>query len=421
MLTYFLFFFYLFFGTLLLHFIIRRKIFPFTIYHTAAVVFFRIFMGCLYGWVFLHYYGGDDTWNFFDESKEQTDILLTHPSLFFREFLPGFAYHIAGNHIWEAFRFYVYNFERWFMIRGLAILNLFSGKNYFIDVILFDMLTIPGPLLLFKMLSAKFPLRSGSFFLIVFFVPSIIFWCSGIRAEAILLLSMVLILYNGNAYALKPGLVKILFILAGCCGLLLLRYQFLLIFIPAFAACQVSLQKKLITPVIYNRIYACLMIIFIASLFLRPAFQLSRPLIETQRKFFLLHGNTRYGLDSLEPGPVSIVKGLPQAFANSTLRPFPWEGKNLLQSVSSVEVLMLLAGLLFFMLDPRRKEQVSHPIYWFFLYYGICQFITIGYTVPFPGAIVRYRTIPFLFLLLFLYSGHPLLQQKLRYWIFKIH
>ena len=49
-------------------------------------------MGCLYGWVFYHYYGGDDTWNFFDESKEQTDMLLTHPAQFFQEFLPGFAY-----------------------------------------------------------------------------------------------------------------------------------------------------------------------------------------------------------------------------------------------------------------------------------------------------------------------------------------
>ena len=204
MLTYFLFFFYLFCGTLLLHFIVRRKIFPFTIYHTAAIVFFRIFMGCLYGWVFRHYYGGDDTWNFFDESKDQTDLLLLHPVQFFHEFLPSFAYHATGNHLWQAFLFYVDNFERWFMVKGLAILNLFSGKNYYIDVLLFDMLTIPGPLLLFKMLSAKFPLRSGMYFLLVFFIPSVIFWCSGIRAEALLLLCIVLILYNGDDYALNP-------------------------------------------------------------------------------------------------------------------------------------------------------------------------------------------------------------------------
>jgi hypothetical protein len=82
---------------------------------------------------------------------------------------------------------------------------------------------------------------------------------------------------------------------------------------------------------------------------------------------------------------------------------------------------MLVAGLVFFMLSNRKKEEIAHPVYWFFLYYSVCQFIAIGFTVPFPGAIVRYRIIPFLFTLLFLYSGHELLQQKLRYWIFKIH
>jgi hypothetical protein len=92
-----------------------------------------------------------------------------------------------------------------------------------------------------------------------------------------------------------------------------------------------------------------------------------------------------------------------------------------MQSVSSVEVLLLIGGILYFLAGPRRKEQISHPLYWLFLYYGISQFILIGYVVPFPGAIVRYRSIAFLFLILFLYAGNPLLQQKLRYWIFKLH
>ena len=91
MLTYFLFFFYLFSGTILLHIIIRRKIFPFTIYHTTAVFFFKVSMGCLYGWVFLHYYGGDDTWNYFNESKVETSLLIRHPLQFFHEFLPSYS------------------------------------------------------------------------------------------------------------------------------------------------------------------------------------------------------------------------------------------------------------------------------------------------------------------------------------------
>jgi hypothetical protein len=421
MLTYFLFFLYLISGTILLHIIIRRKIFPFTIYHTTAIVFFKVLMGCLYGWVFLHFYNGDDTWNYFFESKEQTSLLMKHPLQFFRPFSPAYSLQIKNYHIWDAFLFYVDHFERWFMINGLAVLNLLSGKNYYTNVVLFEFLTIGGPLLLFKLLAKEFPLRAGMNFLLVFFIPSIIFWCSGIRAEALLLFSAVLMIYNGQAYARRAGILPLLGCMAGFLGLLLIRYQFLFIFLPAFWAYWLSVKKERNSPVYFNRIYLVILLVVEISLFLPTDRQLSRPLRQAQNSFFLLKGNTRYKLDSLKPGPVSFISILPQAISNTTFRPYPWEGKSLLQSVSSAEVIFLITGLLFFIVSPNRKKQISHPLYWLFLFYGISQLIIIGYVVPFPGAIVRYRSIPFLFLILLLYAGNPLLQQKLRYWIFKLH
>jgi hypothetical protein len=420
MLVYILFFFYLFTGTILLHLLIRRKIFPFTIYHTASVLFFKIFMGCLYGWVFLHYYSGDDTWAYFNESKDETGMLLRHPLQFFRVFSPSNSFR-PGFNGWDALVFYIKHFEKWFMVKGLAVLNLVSGKNYYIDVLWFEFLTIPGPLLLFKLLARQFPLRTGMNFLLIFFIPSVIFWCSGIRAEALILLSLVLMIYNGQAYAQKPKVGNIIGVLAGFCGVLLIRYQFLAIFLPAFGAYMVSLRKKELTPVWFNRVFVLFILIFGASLFLSPPYQLSRPVLHAQQEFFLLKGNTRYALDSLKPGLPGFVRVLPQAIANSALRPYPWEGKSLLQSLSAVDVLFLIAGILFFFLSLRKRQQVAYPVYWLFLYYGLSQLIIIGFVVPFPGAIVRYRSIPFLLLVLFLYAGNPLLQQKLRYWIFKLH
>jgi len=421
MLTYFLFFFYLVSGTILLHIIVRRKIFPFTIYHTAAIVLFKILLGCLYGWVFLHFYNGDDTWNYFNESREETNMLMHHPIRFFQPFWPSYFLQITDYHGWDALVLYIKDFERLFFIKGLAILNLFSGKNYYIDLLLFEFLIIAGPLLLFKLLAREFPQRIGMYFLLVFFIPSIVFWCSGIRAEGLLLFFMALMLYNGQAYTRKPGVWRAIGILGGILGLLLIRFQFLVVFLPAFFAYLISIKKRETTPRYFNRLYLAVIVIFGISLFLPPAQQLSRPLQHNQQKFFLLNGNTRYKLDTLKPGPVSFMKILPQAIKNSMLRPYPWEGKNLLQSISSAEVLFVVAGLFFFIVSPDRKKQVSHPLYWLFLFYSISQLISIGYIVPFPGAIVRYRSIAFLFLILFLYAGNPLLQQKLRYWIFKLH
>ena len=421
MLVYFLFFFYLFSGTILSQLIIRRKIFPFTIYHTATLVFFKVFMGCLYGWVFLHFYGGDDTWNYFNESKTETDTLLQHPSVFIHEFTPAHSLLASNHQPLKAVLFYIVHFERWFIIKGLGILNLLSGKNYYIDVLLFEFLTIPGPLLLFKLLARAFPQRTGMNFLLIFFIPSVIFWCSGIRAEALILLSIVLLIYNGEAYARKTSARSLIGIFAGFILILLIRYQFLIVFLPAFFAYLISVKKQIYTPVYFIRIVGFSLFLFGLSLFLPPAYQLSRPVQQVQQNFLKLNGNTRYALDSLEPGPVSFIKILPQAIGNSLLRPYPWEGKTLLQSLSSVDVLLMIFGLFYFILCSNRKKQISHPLYWIFLFYGLSLLILIGYTVPFPGAIVRYRSISFLFLFLLLYAGNPLLQQKLRFRIFKLH
>ena len=419
MLTYFLFIFYLVTGTVMLHLIVKRKVFPFSIFHTSAAVLFKVLLGCLYGYIFLHYYGGDDTWDYFNESKADTDILIKHPVQFFQEFLPSFSMKITHGHVRDAVIFYIVHFEKWFMVKSLAILNLFSGKHYYIDLLFFDLLTIAGSFLLFKLLVSRFPKRAGLYYLLVFFIPSVSFWCSGIRAESLLLLFITLALYNGKAYAQRPGWKSAAGIIMALTGFLLLRIQYLALFLPAFLAYLLSIRKKRAGPQYFSRIYLIGLLIFIGSLFLPPDYSLARPIIHSQQAFFELHGNTRYRLDSLKSQPLSFLKLLPQAVANSSLRPYPWEGKGLLQSLSSIESLFLFAALLFFLLSDRKKQMKPDPLLWLFLFFGIILLIAIGYTVPFPGAIVRYRCIPLLFIFLYLFSVDGLLHQKLNAILFR--
>ena len=420
MIAYILFPLYLFLGIFLLRGFIRRNIYPFNIYQTASIFIFKVFMGCLYGYVFLQYYGGDDTWHYFNDSKASTDLLLTNPGQFFRDFTLSHSM-AESNSLYQNISTYIYYFEGLFIDKFLAILNLFSGKNYYVDVLLFELLMIPGPLLLFKILASDFPKKTGMIFLLVFFIPSVIFWNSGIRAEAFIFLFMMLSIYNGQTYARKASGKALIGMLVGLIGLLLFRFQYVPVFLPAFAAYLISLRKKATGANYFLLIYSIVGFIFIISLFLPIQFQLSQPIERSQQSFFSLTGNTRYALDSLKPGPLSFFKVLPKAAANTLLRPYPWEGKSLLQSLSSVDVLFLFAGLVYFLLWKERKKEISHPIWWFFLFYGLSQTILIGYAVPFPGAIVRYRSILFLFIILFLYSGNPYLEQKIRYRIFKIH
>jgi len=59
------------------------------------------------------------------------------------------------------------------------------------------------------------------------------------------------------------------------------------------------------------------------------------------------------------------------------------------------------------------KNKVRSPLLWLFFFYAVPQLIAVGFTVPFPGAIVRYRSIPFLFMFLFLFSANNILHLKL--------
>ncbi|HEV3251265.1 MAG TPA: hypothetical protein VGZ71_09965, partial [Puia sp.] len=144
------------------------------------------------------------------------------------------------------------------------------------------------------------------------------------------------------------------------------------------------------------------LLIFLGSLYISPEKNLSGPLISRQQEFLKLHGNTRFRLDSLKPSIPSFIKTAPQAFENAFLRPYLWEAKGPLQILSALETMGFWALVLLLITYPENdwKKILLHPLLMVFLFYGASQILLIGYIVPFPGAIVRYKSIPELFLVI---------------------
>jgi hypothetical protein len=98
----------------------------------------------------------------------------------------------------------------------------------------------------------------------------------------------------------------------------------------------------------------------------------------------------------------SFVDVLPQAFANSFLRPWITEAKGALQVFSSLEIMAfwILCLILIFFPSKDRPLILGDPLIQLFIYYGLTQILIIGLLVPFPGAIIRYKSIPQLLLIL---------------------
>ena len=404
MFTVLLFIIYFILLALALNLIAKRKKLGLSTTTIFCIFAFKIFLGCTYGYIFLTFYHGDDTWMMFRESLDEYHKLIHQPFQFVHDMLPNPAFW-ATHKVSKSIQIYLEDLEYWTIPKLLAIFHIFSRGNYYIDVLFFDFVSIFGLLILYKLAYALFPTKKQWLIAILFFLPMTSFWLSGIRAEGLLLLFMMMALY----YALKwPSysnkILPFIYIVIGIAGTLILRVQLLFVLAPALIATGISFHKSGKPIYYFTGVYALCIILFFASIWVSPQKNLSTPIIERQQQFLRLQGNTAFHLDSLQPSLKSFAKILPQAFSNSFLRPTLFEAKGILQVLTAFDILLFFAMLLIAFLwhEPNWKKTFQAPLALFFAFYGISEIILIGYIVPFPGAIVRYKTIPEIFLFILL-------------------
>lgn len=369
---------------------------------------FKVALGLLYGFVFKKYYGGDDTWKYFNDSLNEYNKLLFQTGQFFREIIPldSFQKYPAFT---DGFRDLLENLEYNALVKSLAVFNLLSFQNYYADVVFFNLFSFIGSYLLFKLFAQTWKEKRLLIYAAAFFIPPTTFWLSGIRSDGLLLLSIGLTLYYFHSWITAKNLKHFLCFLLGFIGTLIFRIQFFMVLVPFLVAWGITLYFQWKPWKVFTSTFVLSLVVFFGTSLVSKQNNLPALVVHKQHEFLELRGNTRFDLNKLDPTFTSFAATLPQATLNLFFRPYPWEAKGPLQLASSAEIIffwiVILMGL-------RKIPLVSRqPIAWFVLYFGLCTYLLIGYTVPFPGAYVRYKVIPeLLCFLLFL----PLLPIKLK-------
>jgi len=399
----------------------------------------KMLMGWLYGYVFLHFFPGDDTVFFHLTALEQTDILRSDPLRFFYEEYTPFPSIARSDNFAEILVYYLNDLEYALVIKTTAILNLVSQGNYYINVVFFNMLVFPGSYWLFRSMHTVFPDKRRWIYLAVFcFLPAV-FWLSGIRSDGWLLFFLALLLFHLTAGRRH----RTAGVIAGLLGILILRPQFALLLLPALAGYYLSircsrkkdplhpgkapdrryyhirfprLKKRLAgegsalqppsrlpgVPVwlIFAGVYFFFALAFFASPYLLPGGGLPDAMARRQELFATLEG-TAYRLDPLQPSLTGFLKLAPQAVLNSLLRPFIWEAKGPFQVMAALSTLLWWIIIMYAWLNREKdwRRRLSHPVALMVLGFSLSVYLSIGYVVPFPGAIVRYRVTAELLLL----------------------
>jgi hypothetical protein len=359
----------------------------------------KVAMGCAYGYIFQRYFGGDDTWMLHHGSLQEYQKLMREPGQFLADLDPTASFR-RNDGLANGWYFLLSDLEFWTITKPLALFNVLSRGNYYVNVVFFNLLTFWGQYLLFKLFAARWPHRRRLVLALVFLVPSVTFWLSGIRPDAWIMVSIGLGLYYFHAWLQDRRLVHLLWAACGLAGLIIFRSPLLLVLLPGLLSWLIVERSRRPAWKVFTIIYGAGVILFFASAFILPDNNMLTYVAHRQEEFKALKGNTVFELNTLEPTPASFISTLPQAFANTFLRPYVWEARGVFQWMAAIETIFF--WLLLFLALRRRPDNYSmrQPVFWLAVFFGVGLYLFIGFTVPFPGAIVRYKVIPELLLLL---------------------
>ena len=377
---------YAFFASLIF-FIIRRKIIRLTAPQVFLAFGFQVLLGCIHGYIFSRYYPADDTMLFNQLAAEQHEKLVNNPREFFSEISLTASFN-RNDTFANGWHYLLDELQKWLVVKPLAVFNFISRGNYYLNLVFFNFIVFWGPYLVFKLFTSIRPQKKLLFFVGSFFIPSIVFWISSIRSDGLILFSLAVLLYYFNAMRIKNRATYLFCAIIGMIGLLILRDELLLLILPALLAWWITSRFQLKAWKVFSLVYAITVILFVVT-------GASSIVSNRQHEFLELKG-TAFPLNSLEPTVSSFLSIFPQAAANGFLKPFPWEAKGILQFAMVADIIF------FFMMasfaTAYRKNLPQHPLIWTGILFGLSTILLIGYTVPFPGAIVRYKVVPELIL-----------------------
>lgn len=371
-------------------------------------------IGCYFN---LYYYPFSDTLIFHKEGIIEYDLLFKNPGAYFTNiFFDSHQNNYSGllstsQSFWNDTRSNL-------IIKMLSVFDIFSGKNFFINTLFYNFLIFFGPVALYRVFIKVFPKSQYPLIACIFLLPSALFFSAMIHRDGLILLAISMIVYylfflmNQNNFSWKK-ILGIVFFLA---LIFLLRNFVFITLLPALVAWIIAHKKPKYAAGIFIGTYLLTAIVFFGSGYIFPKADLMKFVSKRQIAFIEIAktGASAININPLYPNFRSFLNNAPQALNHSMMRPYPTEIESVTYIPFALEILLYEILILLFIF--YRKKRISiHPLIYFSIFFSLSMFLVIGYTIPIIGAIVRYRSIYFIFLMIpfFCYMDWPKIQKVL--------
>jgi len=371
----------------------------------------KILVSVFLTFLYTKYYTNRDTadiFKYFDDSKIMFDAIKTSPTDYFKMLIGFDNTHLNST--------YYQHFENWvrpgtkdlfsdthIIIRFNAFVHLFSFGHIHVHNVFINFISLIGLTTIYKAFKPFLRKKEKILFYLLFLIPSILFWGSGLLKESIIFFSLGLFFLNLFRLTNQFKIIYLLYILLAI--LLIVYTKFYLIVALSIPVLGYLLNNyfSLKKPIFGYLISFTLFIITITiSPLISEELNFIKQIAVKQQdfsRFILIEGATSgFLIPELSDG-ISLLINIPSALLNTLIRPFLWECNALFVWLSAFENIAVLGLVIIAFLFRKKMNEVQKNIFYFNLIFVFCLFTLIGLTTPVFGAIMRYK-IPGLILLL---------------------
>jgi len=378
----------------------------------------KIIGGILVCLIYTVYYdGGDTTVYFYSGAIPMRNLFLKSPADFL--YIMSHENTIEGYFLFDSETLwpqYWRDSQAFFVIRFISPLALFTFSSYLATSVLLSVVCYTGIWRLYLVFTDAFPKLKKELAISILFMPSVIFWGSGILKDSISLAAIGWFVYGFYFGMVKGEKIFWHIILVALASFVIISVKPYILYalIPGSLVWLTGNISNKIESKFFRRLTIPLMFaISIGSgYFILSSLGsqlgkfsinslLERAVITQQDLKKDYYGGHSFDIGDFEATPTGILKKFPIAVSSGLFRPFLWEARNPMMLVSALEnaYILYLTVMILLRIPFRRITQIigSNQLLVFSLLFAVFFSFSVGLTTSNFGALVRYRipSLPF--------------------------
>lgn len=372
----------------------------------------KLFSALAFCLIYLFHYGGD-TLAYFHNMQVLKNLFYYKPYQYFDVLFNGtkdtsLYYFLPSTgtpgYMWR-------DAHTYFVPRLLSPITIIVGNSFLLNTMVIATLSFWGNWKLFLMFSGKHPELTKQMAIACLFIPSVVFWGSGIMKDTIILFSLSMILVSiNNIIQFKLNIRNFVGLVLSVWLMILIKpYVFVALLPGAFIWIGYEPLQKIRSKLLRYTLIPFIAIVVIGGvLFTFSQFSsslgkygdfesmLTKAQVTQQDLIRAdLYSSNFFNIGEITGTPGNLARLFPKAVMAGLFRPYLWEVRNVFMLMSGVEnfILLMLVISVFFRRNVRKVFQLigKEPFLMGLFIFIIFLAFGVGLSTANFGALVRYR------------------------------